>query len=362
LDVSDINDISSDKIGGTTRAEIITASLVEAAGVITGTVVGRNIDSFQASPLDFVIGSVIELYEFDGIPLTEINKRHPALTQYNMDSYVISTTTAASTSTRFGGSDIKASHNVLVNAYQLMVPTIVHNNTGITTTLNLVTGTSHSGFETSFQATIQDTTNTIDLIALNETGLIASRVNEIDSLSGVDSCTVTFLMSTTVDNLSPVIDLDRASITAYANRVENISDQFGVYPNDTYVTPTEPEGDSGEAIYITKRVQLENPATAIKVFLDAALLTGSGIQLMYKILRSDDSVEFDEIGWTYFNDDGASDDIVNSSASIDEFKEYSYSQDNLEEFIGFSIKIRMVGDNSSAPPLIKSLRAIALAV
>ena len=41
--------------------------------------------------------------------------------------------------------------------------------------------------------------------------------------------------------------------------------------------------------------------------------------------------------------------------------EYEYTQNDLEEFISFAIKIRMQGINSSEPPRIKDLRAIALA-
>jgi hypothetical protein len=83
---------------------------------------------------------------------------------------------------------------------------------------------------------------------------------------------------------------------------------------------------------------------------------------MYKILRSDDSVEFDEIGWVYFNGDGSPDDVVNPSSNVEEFKEYAFGADTLPEFIGFSVKIRMTGTNSSTPPLIKRLRALALAI
>ena len=38
-----------------------------------------------------------------------------------------------------------------------------------------------------------------------------------------------------------------------------------------------------------------------------------------------------------------------------------YTEDGLEEFIAFAIKIRMQGINSSEPPRLKDLRAIALA-
>ena len=45
----------------------------------------------------------------------------------------------------------------------------------------------------------------------------------------------------------------------------------------------------------------------------------------------------------------------------DEFKEYQFSIDNLEEFIGYKIKIVMSGTNEAKPPRFKDLRVIALA-
>ena len=55
------------------------------------------------------------------------------------------------------------------------------------------------------------------------------------------------------------------------------------------------------------------------------------------------------------------DSVVNPSLDVDDFKEYEYTANNLDEFIAFSIKIVMQGSNSSEPPRIKDLRAIALA-
>ena len=55
------------------------------------------------------------------------------------------------------------------------------------------------------------------------------------------------------------------------------------------------------------------------------------------------------------------DSVVNPSLDVDDFKEYEYTANNLDEFIAFSIKIIMQGSNSSEPPRIKDLRAIALA-
>ena len=52
---------------------------------------------------------------------------------------------------------------------------------------------------------------------------------------------------------------------------------------------------------------------------------------------------------------------ANSLITDDDFIEYEYTANDLDEFIAFAIKIRMQGVNSSEPPRIKDLRAIALA-
>ena len=106
---------------------------------------------------------------------------------------------------------------------------------------------------------------------------------------------------------------------------------------------------------------MKTAATSLKVFVDAVKFDSAEIQLMYKILRSDDASDFDEIGLTYFNTNGAPDSNVNSSVDFDDFIEREYSANNLPEFISFAIKIRMQGTNCAEPPRMKDLRAIALA-
>ena len=168
-------------------------------------------------------------------------------------------------------------------------------------------------------------------------------------------------MTSTKENLSPVIDLDRKTVVAFTNRLDNIDSSSDVFPTTDFVGPNEPDGDSNEAIYCTKRVTLQNPATAIRVLHSAVRFSGAEIQVMYKILRSDDASDFDEIGWRFFNTTGGPDTTVNDSTTRDDFIEYEYTQNDLEEFIAFAIKIRMQGTNSSEPPRLKDLRAIALA-
>ena len=57
---------------------------------------------------------------------------------------------------------------------------------------------------------------------------------------------------------------------------------------------------------------------------------------------------------------GRPDTLVPASVE-NEFREYEFTIDNLDEFVGFQIKIVISGTNEATPPRFKDLRAIALA-
>ena len=92
-------------------------------------------------------------------------------------------------------------------------------------------------------------------------------------------------------------------------------------------------------------------------------------------MRVDDEFDFDEIGYTFFNDDGTvagsggPDVTVNPSISLNQFNEYEYTAgvtddgvgNELDEFISFQIKIVLRTTNSARPPRVKQLRVLALA-
>jgi hypothetical protein len=336
-------------------------------GTISGTTVSsltRGVDSTTAAAA--ANGATVELYQINDVPLTEINKTHTTISNIGIDSYVITTTTQSDIASTSGGENMTATENAMMDGIQTLIPTIEHPDTTITAELRATTGTSPSGSQSSY-STAALTEQNAEKITIGENyffsnpKLIASQINETNELAGSKSMFLDFNMSTTKENLSPVIDLDRRSIVAFTNRLNNIDSSSDVFPTTDYVAPTEPDGDSNETIYCTKRVTLQNPATSIKVFHSAVRFSGAEIQLMYKILRSDDASDFDEIGWRYFNTSGGPDVSVNESTTADDFIEYEYTQNDLEEFIAFAIKIRMQGINSSEPPRIKDLRAIALA-
>ena len=58
---------------------------------------------------------------------------------------------------------------------------------------------------------------------------------------------------------------------------------------DDFVSSDQPSGDNNEAIYMTRRVALDTPATGIKLFLDINRFASADVKVMFKILRSDDA-------------------------------------------------------------------------
>ena len=54
-------------------------------------------------------------------------------------------------------------------------------------------------------------------------------------------------------------------------------------------------------------------------------------------------------------------DVFVPASQEDEFREYEFTVDNLDEFVGFQIKIVSSGTNEAYPPRFKDLRVIALA-
>ena len=358
--------------------------------VITGATRGFGGSSQGVSGIYHPAGAPVELYQLHKIPFTEINHyfssasnagantTHTSIGNIQIDSYTIETTTAAYidgtgvTRAQSGGPDAYATGNKLYDLAQFNVSNMQLTGTSIVAAKQGTTATSPDGTQTSF---VKETAAQAKTIPLNENVyydipyMIASEINETNELAGQKSVTLTCTLSSSSENLSPVIDTKRMTGFAVANRINNVDSASDVYPTSEFVPSTEPDGDNNAAIYITRKASLAQAATALKVFFSANRDTDSEIKVLYKILRSDDASDFDELGYRFFNDTGDPDTATNPSLGRDDFQEYLYTAgvtddglgDALDPFIAFSIKIVMQSTNSAEPPRIKDFRAIALA-
>jgi len=349
--------------------------------IVKGTLSNLNVTSLSraqgsTTAAAHVDNTTVELYQINGTPLTEVNRVHNAIANINIDSYTIAITNAptisgSSDTSEVGGISVFASENYRYETVRTVVKTLEFPLTDLTSSLASTSGTSPSGTETSFSKLATDEKNILLNVNsdLTRTNIVASNVNEELELASAKSFEIKFRMISGATNLSPVIDLDRASAILVGNVINNVDSSTDVYPTSDFAASTEPEGDQNAAIYITKKVALENPATSIRVNFAGNKSASSDIKVLFKVLRSDDSFDFDELGYEFFNTDGSTDTTVNNSLTVADFQQYSYSAGikddgigaSLGEFSQFAIKIVMQGTNAAQPPRIRDLRVIALA-
>ena len=210
--------------------------------------------------------------------------------------------------------------------------------------------------------------------------LVASKVNEdqnLTSLPGSKSLTMELVLKTEDTNVSPVIDTDRISVVTTTNRVNR---PVTNYVDDNRVTDKS-DRDPNQAVYISKRVDLENPASFLQVKLAGHQPPGSDFRVLYKLFRPDtiDEEQPYELfpGFANLTDttgdgfgdrvkdprdnDGLPDKKVPLAKEVDDFRDYQYTAKDLKNFTGFQIKIIMTSTDQSKVPKIRDLRGIAFA-
>ena len=351
--------------------------------IISGTISGTTVSSLTRGIGDsdaqahLSSNTTVELYQINGVPLTEINATHTAIDNIGIDSYTINLSSTPSVSgasgdAEVGGINVFASENYRFEVMQTSLSTLELAGCNLRAKVRTTTATSPSGTETSFSTLSASKAVEIPLgenVTFDSTRMVASKINEQNELSSEKSFFLDLTMSTFNPNVSPVIDLGRASVNLIANRINNIDSSSDVFPTTDFNASTEPDGDQNVAIYLTKAIALENPATSIRVIFAAMKKNSADIKVLFKTLGAGKTISFDELGYTFFNSDGSPDSSVATSLSNFDFQEYVYTAGltddgigtPLDEFTQFQIKIVMQGTNAAEVPLLKDLRIIALA-
>jgi hypothetical protein len=357
----------------------------------------RGVDS--TIPIDYTANTLIYKYELNGVSLRRINTTHDIDDlDIGLDGYYLQIDRSANgtnvnrsadgstagmpqlqftSEENLGGSKVLASENILyssiVPTYDLITP---GSSTSVSAVIRSVSGTSVSGSETSF---LDNGFEPIQLNALNtlrSVRLVCSKENETEYLSNLPnqrnkSFTTGITLSTTDSNLSPVIFLDTAFTEFISNRLNSpVSD----YASDGRVNSI--LDDPHAVIYVSRAVNLVQPATSLKVILSAYRHESADFRVLYSLFRPDSSeVEqsfelfpgYDNLTSTASGlsvvdtslNNGKPDSFVSSSLD-NQFKEYEFTANNLGLFNGYVIKIVMSGTNQAYPPRIKELRTIAV--
>ena len=343
------------------------------------------------------VGDVAYKYELNGVSLSRINRQHalPSNSTLNrlrgtdkyhleFDRSYLSDRSAADTQLSFtdervvGGSNCKASQNIQFSSVAPYFNVLVPDNTSVSSLLRTTSGTSVDGNETSFVDQGFQPVALNDFNDFSTPRLVASRLNETNLLSSTNnkSLTLGITLSTSNSNLSPVVDSSESATFVFARN--RINKPIENYAYDSRVNAL--SGDPHSSVYISKRVDLKQPANSLKVLLSAYRHASSDFRVLYKLIRPDSS-EVDQsyqlfpgysnltdsngdgIGETIVDvalNDGLPDSFVRAS-NEDEYLEYQFTANDISEFSGFVIKIVMNGTNEAYAPRFKDLRAIALA-
>ena len=344
---------------------------------LSGTI-ERGIDSSLA--MTHPIGTPVQKYELSGVSLRKINKQHSLINvtsgiqdKVTLDSYHVKIEgTKFFSKDKFGGGiKGRATKNIM---YDTITPTVAHSlpaGTDLTASIRTTSGTSVDGTETSFQDKGFETVSLVNDTKFLQTRMVASFDNEqaqLTELPGAKSFTLQLSMSTTNEDVSPVVDAFRSSVSTSSSRINS--------PIDNYATSSRSNSvdDPHENIYQTKVIKLDTPSSSLKVKVAAMRPASADIRCLYRLQRADgDEIDkvfelmpgFDNLDAAGFvinekNNSGRPDRNVVASLE-DQFLEYEFTQDDLPLFTGFQVKLVISSTNQATPPELLDFQAIAVA-
>lgn len=376
----------NNEIIGYTNANILTNELEN---------ITRNIDD---TPLTIHSnGSLAYKYELNGISLRRINTTHDMTSNSNyinglktIDSYHLEIDRSGRESgydqvsftdkKTVGGNNCIFSQNIQFNSINPIFNILTPSVTTVSSEIRTISATSVSGDEISF---IDQGFEPIQLNSENNfssTRMIASRINELNRLSNMPrnkSLTLGIKLNNNGNsNLSPIIDTRNAAI--FELKRNRLNKPILDYAKESGSNLN--ANDPHSSIYISKKVNLRQPSTSLKVLISSYRDFSADFRVYYKLFKSDSSeitqsyvpfpgydnlIDTDGDGFgdrviDISKNSGRPDSIIRSS-NDGEFLDYQFTADELDQFSGFIIKIVMSGTNEAKAPSFKDLRVIALA-
>jgi len=364
-----------------------------------GTTIGitsRTIDSTSTN--NYLAGTPVYKYELGGVSLRRINKTHylgnvSIANSITFDSYNIkldmgSSGLGRSTGASFpilymgqtksaGGDNVTATQNIPFEIINPQIQNLTLPGTDLTSEVRTVTGASIDGNEIPYVDKGFEGISIGQNNYMSSPRIVASNINQTNNLTtlpGNKSLNMRVNLTTTDSKLSPLIDTQRMSVIFSSNRVNA--------PISNYVTDNRVNSafdDPNACQYLSKEFQLENSATSLKIIADAYINTDADIRAFYAISNSagTDPVYMPFPGYNNINDNGQIIDVADNDGRSDsfifpstneeiltpsnEFKEHTFSINDLPSFKFYRIKFVMTSTSQSYPPRMRNLRVLALA-
>lgn len=254
-----------------------------------------------------------------------------------LDTFTITGAATATFAGTFGGSTVVGRGN---NQFDVMMPDIQELNFANTSTsyaAKFTTGKSVDGTETPYQL------GTSYLPVTNGSNFYLDAPALVSSQSSASSLYLQCTLTTSDPNVSPVIDMSRASCTLVQNKINS----------QALTTEVNSVGSANLSKYVTKTIQLANPASNIHIMFGYSMFSMNNIDVYYKSALSASGTSINDQEWVLMTPDSAL--VANSNAS---FTDASYTLMDISSFDSMQLKIVMRSTNESLVPTITALRVI----
>ena len=312
----------------------------------------------------FTVGDTVNIAgatTFGGISASSVNGAR-TITAIDGNGYTFEADSASTSADIGGGSSILSDKNILMDVMIPSVSMLVLDQTTTSATGQFTTAESLAGTETAYQKQ-----SAIDIqinreFVFDSPRLIANASNETDNMAGAKSLSLDVTLHSINDYVSPVIDMQRATLIAISNRIDNqaASPASGFNVPLNYVAETNPSDGSHLSKHITKPISLAEDAVGLKVLVSANRPSAASFDIYYRTSNGDTLLQ---------NTDWSLADVETSLPSdenINVFRSYEYliggQGGALPSFTQFQLKIVFKSTNSSKVPVIRDLRAIALGI
>lgn len=308
---------------------------VAASNIVTATIANHG----------FFVGSMFTLSGVGvtpGIPTAQLNAVQTVFEVIDPDTVSFKTTANATSTGTFGGAAIVSETNVAISVIQPIIQNLLFDQTNIAWRYRGTTGQSVNGSETPYlqagELNITPGANnllTVPHVIPNAT----DAANKLTAPAGI----ITASMVSFVDNISPVIDMNRAGVIGIVNRINS----------PAILVETAAAGGNAYARYMTKVVGLKNAANSLKLYMDVNQPQEAVLKVMYRTGNTEQEVN--EKVWAELTP-------VTTGTTTDPFtfKEFEYAKNGIALFGFYQFKVVMTSTSNAKVPLCKRLRGIAL--
>ena len=297
-----------------------------------------------------------------GLTAAQINGSRSIINR-DFTGYTVQAGASANKSNIGGGSAVQCTKNILYSLIYPATATLEPKDTTITAAIKTTSAKSYAGTETAFQKRTG-----FSGIKLNQNNegtemfLVANGTSETAELgSGVKSLEINVNMTSSSNNVSPMIDLQRTSATLINNIIDKqaSSTTTGFNVPLAFVAETEPRG-SHAATHISRVITLDTDSVGLRILLEANVPEVCDFQLYFRTGTSDEVLS--EKNYTL----ATAENTLPKDNNPNIFREYRYliggQGGSMPAFTKYQIKIVMRSTNQARVPLFQSLRAIALSV